>query len=396
MSLPPLYPLLFKTTEMHMPRKIVIALNSLERIGKEAKYLGGNSKILVVTDKSVRSAGAPDKAIDILKADGFEPYLLDSAEPEPRIEVLEAMSSFARKGGFEIVVGIGGGSVMDTAKLLAVSITNPGNLCDYIGPNLVKKRGIPTICVPTTAGTGSEVSQFAVFTFDNKKKTCGSPNIIPDMALVDPMLTISMPPSITAGSGMDALAHAVESLISIEATPLTDAFAFLAIKLVFKYLRRAYFRPNDVEARFNMSLAATVAGIPLCNAKMVIGHSISQTFGPAYRVPHGVSNAMTLPYIMKFYVLAAGEKLAQIAIESGSNSECLPTRDAAFIAAKAVKKLADDINIPASLENVGIAQESLPKMAEDILVNFPRPNSPINMNKDNVLKILQWMYKGEI
>jgi len=379
-----------------MPRKIVIALNSLESIGKETKFLGGTSKILVITDKSVRSAGAPDKAISILKVEGFEPSLLDNAEPEPRIEVLEEMSSFARKGGFEIVVGIGGGSVMDTAKLLAVSITNPGNLRDYIGLNLVKKRGVPTICVPTTAGTGSEVSQFAVFTFDNKKKTCSSPNIIPDIALVDPMLTISMPPNITAGSGMDALAHAVESVISTEATPLTDAFAFLAIRLVFKYLRRAFFKPNDIEARYYMSLAATVAGIPLCNAKMVIGHSISQTFGPAYKVPHGISNAMTLPYIMKFYVPAVSEKLARIAIESSEEVTCLSTMDAALMATKAVKKLAKDINIRNSLEDIGITQDSLSKIAEDTLVNFPRPNSPIDMNKDNVLKILQWMYAGEI
>ena len=379
-----------------MPRKIIIALNSLERIGKEAKFLGGSSKILVVTDKSVRSTGAPDKAITTLKAEGFEPSLLDITEQEPRIEVLEEMSSFARNGGFEIVVGIGGGSVMDTAKLLSVGITNPGNRRDYIGLNLVKKRGVPTICVPTTAGTGSEVTQFAVFTFNNKKKPCSSPNIIPDVALIDPMITISMPPSITAGTGMDALAHAVESVISTEATPLTDAFAFLAIGLVFKYLRRAYFRPNDVEARYNMSLAATVAGIPLCNAKMVIGHSISQTFGPLYKVPHGISNAMTLPYIMKFYIPAASEKLVRIAIESGEDVKCRSTMDAALMAAKAVKKLADDIDIQASLGNVGIAQESLPKMAEEILVNFPRPNSPIDMNKDKVLKILQWMYKGEM
>lgn len=396
MSFPLLYPLLFKSTEVHMPRKIIISLKSLERLGKEVKYLGDNSKILIVTDKSVKSAGAPEKAVNILKAEGFDPYLLDSAEPEPRIEVLEEMSHFAREGGFDIVVGIGGGSVMDTSKLLAASITNPGNLCDYIGPNLVKKRGVPTICVPTTAGTGSEVSQFAVFTFDNKKRTCGSPNIIPDVALVDPILTISMPPSTTAGSGMDALAHAVESLISTEANPLTDAFAFLAIKLVLTYLRRAYFKPNDIEARYNMSLAATIAGVPLCNAKMVIGHSISQTFGPAYKVPHGISNAITLPYVMKFYIPAACDKLAQIVFENDSDAVHLTSRETALKAVKAVKTLADDINIPASLKDFGIPQENLPKMAEDVLLNFPRPNSPIDMNKDGVLKILQWMYKGEI
>ncbi len=396
LSLPPIYPPLYKTTEMYLPRKIVIGLNCIEKLAREVGFVGGGSRVLILTDRFVRAAGAPDKAADLLRNEGLECSVYDEIESEPRIEVVEEVSSFAKAGRFDVVVGIGGGSVMDTAKLAAASVVNPGSLREYIGPNLLKKRGLPVICAPTTSGTGSEVTQYAVVNVDGKKKTCTSPLIIPDVALVDPTLAVSLPQNVTAGSGMDALAHAVESLISTEATLVTDAMAYIAIRLIFRYLRRAYYKPNDMDARYNMSLAATIAGIPLCNAKMVVGHSISQTFGPQFNVPHGVSNALTLPFIIKFYAPASSEKLARVAIEADQNVESLSSREAAVAAAKAVRNLAADVGIPGSLADVGVPEDVLPKMAEEVIANFPRPNSPIELNKNNVLEILRWMYLGEI
>ncbi|MGQ9781119.1 MAG: iron-containing alcohol dehydrogenase [Nitrososphaeria archaeon] len=396
MSLPPMYPPLYKTTEIHLPRKIVIGLNYIEKLAREVVYVGGGAKVLILTDRAVRAAGAPDKAASLLKNEGLECSVYDDIESEPRIEMVEEASSFAKAGRFDVVVGVGGGSVMDAAKLASASVSNPGNLREYIGLNLLRRRGLPLICIPTTSGTGSEVTQYAVVNVDGRKKTCVSPFIIPDVALVDPTVTLSMPQNVTAGSGMDALAHAIESLISTEATPVTDSLAYVAIRLIFRYLRRACYKPNDIDARYNMSFAATVAGISLCNAKMVVGHSISQTFGPEFNVPHGISNAITLPYVIKFYTPASSEKLAQVAIEADQSVEGLSSREASLAAARAVKNLAADIGIPGSLRSVGVTEEVLPKIAEEVLANFPRPNSPIELNKNNVLEILKWMYFGAL
>jgi alcohol dehydrogenase len=396
MSLTPLFPIFYRTAELYMPGKMVFGLNSLERLPKEVRFLGGTSRALILTDKPVRSTGTPEKALELLKKEGFETKVYDDLEPEPRIEIVEKAASFAKSFDPEVVIGIGGGSVMDSTKLVAASFTNPGSLKDYVGPNLLKRRGRPTICIPTTAGTGSEVTQYAVFTIDGKKKTCASPYIIPDIALIDPMLTLTLPPPVTAGCGLDALSHAIESLISTEATPITDELAYLATRLIFNYLKRAYYKPNDVEARYYMSMAATIAGIPLCNARMVVGHSISQTIGPMYKISHGISCAITLPYIMKFYAPVVSEKLAQIAVVIGEDVSQLSLKEAALISAVSVKRLLEEVGIPSTLKSYGIPKEMLPKLAEDSITNFPRPNSPIELNKENVLKILEWMYEGEI
>ncbi|MCX8189032.1 MAG: iron-containing alcohol dehydrogenase [Nitrososphaeria archaeon] len=396
MSSTPLFPLFYRTTDLYMPGKMVFGLNSLERLSKEVRFLGGNSKVLVMTDKPVLSTGSPEKASEILKKDGFEVKIYDNLEPEPRIEVVEDAANFAKDFDPDVIVGIGGGSVMDSAKLVAASFTHTGKLREYVGPNLLKRRGKPIICIPTTAGTGSEVTQYAVFTIEGKKKTCASPYIIPDVALVDPLLTLSLPSKVTAGCGLDALSHAIESLISTEATPITDELAYLAIRLIFNYLKRAYYKPNDVEARYYMSMAATIAGIPLCNARMVVGHSISQTIGPMYKISHGISCAITLPYIMKFYVPVVSEKLAQVAIESGEDVTNMQLKEAALMSAIAVKRLLEELNIPHALKSYGVPKEILPKLAEDSITNFPRPNSPIELNKENVLRILEWMYEGEV
>lgn len=391
-----LFPLLSRKSEFHIPRKIILGLNSLEGICKEARILGCESKILIVTDKSVRSVGAPDKAKQILKNEGYDILIFDGIEPEPEVGTVEKVVSLARSESVGLVIGIGGGSIMDTSKMVAMSLTNPGSIREYLGLNRVKRRGVPTICVPTTSGTGSEVTQYAVATVGEDKISCISPHIIPDVALVDPMLTVSMPSTVTAGSGMDALSHAIESIISTDSTPLTDAISFLTVKLIFKYLRRAYFKSNDIEARYHMAYAANLAGIALCNAKMVVGHTISQTFAPMYKIAHGISNGMTLPYIVKFYAPVVAEKLALVALEAGEYVENLSTIDSAFKAAKTIKDLADDIGIPSSLNSLGVQKETLHSLAERSFSKYPRPNSPIELKKENILKVINWMWEGTI
>jgi len=396
LSLKPVYQPVSRVSGFYAPRKITFGLNALDRIGSEAKFAGGEDRALIVSDPSLRVMGALNNVGDGLKKEGFEVEVYDEVEPEPRIEVVEKVAELARRDRFDVVIGVGGGSVMDTAKVASMSASNPGSVESYFGVNLVKKRGAPLVCLPTTAGTGSEVTMYAVITVGDEKRVITSPYIIPDVAVVDPMLTLTMPPNLTAGSGMDALSHAIESMISIEATPLTDAIALEAVKLIFDHLRTAYHKGTDLEARCHMSLAANMAGFPLCNAKMVLGHSISQTFGPPYGVPHGVSNGITLPYVMKFYVPAAADKLALIAKATGEDVKDLSAGQAATKAVKAVKMLADDLAIPSSLKDVGVPKDRLPALAELCLNRWPRPNSPIKLTKENVLKVFEEVWGGRL
>ncbi|MEM3403138.1 MAG: iron-containing alcohol dehydrogenase [Nitrososphaeria archaeon] len=389
-------PLLFRTSEIKAPRRIVFGLNSLERLCDEANLLIDPTETLIITDDVISKMGIVDKAYKKLEDGGYKASVFNKVEPEPKLETIEAVIDFARSKGFELVIGIGGGSVMDTAKIVSASLTNLGDIRRYIGPYLIKRRGAPIICIPTTSGTGSEVTLYAIVTIGTTKKACVSPHIIPDTALVDPMLSMTMPPSLTAGSGMDALSHAVESLLSTESTPFTDALAYLAIKLIFKYLKRAYQDPKDIEARYYMAYASTIAGIPLCNAKVVVGHSISQTFAAIHKVPHGVSTGMTLPYIMKFYAPLSAAKLAQMSKEIGLNVDGLSDMEAATQAIEKTKELADEVGIPKSLKDVGVLKESLPSMARDSIRNWPRPNSPIELNENNVLEVFNWMWEEKL
>ncbi len=396
MSSRSVYQPIFRTSGFYAPRKVTFGLNALDRVGVEAKFAGGEEKALVVSDPSLRALGVVNRVEDRLKKEGFEVEVYDEVEPEPQIEVVEEVAESARRGGFDVVISVGGGSVMDVAKVASMSISNPGSVESYFGVNLVKGRGTPLVCLPTTAGTGSEVSMYAVITVGDEKKAITSPYIIPDVAVVDPMLTVTMPPSLTAGSGMDALSHAIESMISIEATPLTDAIALKAVKLIFNHLRTAYYEGADLGARCYMSLAANMAGFSLCNGKMVLGHSISQTFGPPYKVPHGISNGITLPYVMKFYVPAAADKLALIAKAVGEDVEGLSVRQAARKAIKAVKMLANDLSIPHSLKDVGVPKDRVPALAKICFNQWPRPNSPIKLTKEVVLKVFEEMWEGRL
>ena len=389
-------PFLFRISEVKTPRRIVFGTNSLERICDEASLLIDPTRTLVITDNVISKMSVVDRASKALEHGGYKVSVFDKVEPEPKLETIEAAVDVARSRSFGLVIGIGGGSVMDTAKIVSAGLTNPGDIRQYIGPYLIKKRGAPIICVPTTSGTGSEVTLYSIVTMGAVKKACVSPHIIPDTALVDPMLAKTMPPSLTAGSGMDALSHAVESLLSTESTPFTDALAYLAIKFIFKYLKLAYHNPNDMEARHYMAYASTIAGISLCNAKVVAGHSISQTFAAIYKVPHGVSTGMTLPYVMKFYAPVSAAKLAQMSREISLNVDGLSDEEAAIRAIQKTKELADEVGMPKSLKDIGVQEEDLPSMARDSVLNWPRPNSPIELNGNNVLEILNWMWKGRL
>jgi len=390
-----IYPSLKQTTTFVSPRKIIFGVGSRGNIAKETRSLGG-SRVLIVTYPETAMASNVQEAVKALESDGIDVGVYREAEPEPRIEVAENLAVFTRAGKFDLIVAMGGGSVMDLAKIASMSVTNPGRVKDYLGFDLLPKKGAPLICMPTTSGTGSEVTMFSVLTVGKKKMDVVSLHILPDIALVDPALTVTMPPEVTAGTGMDALSQAVETVTSLAATPLTDALALTAVQLVGKWLKVAYSKGGNIEARSGMAMAATLSGLAFGSGKLTLGHSLAQTFGPLRNIPHGVSCGIALPYTMEFYLPAIPEKLFLIAEAMGVETRGVSTNEAAVEAIRAVKKLAEDIGIPSSLREVGFDRGQLLELAEICVKEWPRPNSPRELTKQSVLEVLERMWEGRI
>jgi len=383
----------YNISSLNFPRWIVFGPKAVERIGGEVNQLRG-SDVLIVTDETMVKVDHVDKIRSLLMKEGLRVEVYDGVEPDPHVEIADDVADVARKGGYNIIVGLGGGSSMDMAKVASITKQVKGSVREYAGVDKVMEKGLPLICIPTTSGTGSEVTPFAVFTIGEKKRSIASRYIVPDLALVDPLLTISMPPQVTASSGLDALSHAVESMMSLWSTPLTDALALEAVRLISKHLRTAYYQGKNFEARCHMALAATIAGLSFSGPGVVYGHSIAQTFGPIYQVPHGVSCAMTLPYIMEFYLPVATPKLAYIARAMGESLQNKSTREAAEKAVLAVRQLSQDLKIP-GLRDFGATREQLPSLAETCISDWPRANSPRQFTKESALEVFERMWAGK-
>jgi len=389
------YPSMNQMTTFVSPRKIIFGAGSRGNLREEIQSLGG-SRPLIVTYPKTASVANMAEVLRSLESDGMEIRVYEKAEPEPRVEVAEDLAGYTRAGKFDSIVGIGGGSVMDLAKIASMSVTNPGQIKDYLGFNLLRKKGAPLICIPTTSGTGSEVTMFSVLTVGSKKMDVASHYILPDVALVDPVLTVTMPPKLTAGTGMDALSQAVETVTSLAATPLTDSLALKAIQLVRNSLKVVYANGDNLKARSEMALAATLSGLAFGSGKLTLGHSLAQTFGPLRRIPHGVSCGIALPYIMEFYLPTIPEKLSIIAEAMGAETRGISVREAGIEAIRFVKKLAEDIDIPLSLREVGFDRDQLTLLAETCVKEWPRPNSPRELTRQSVLEVLEKMWEGRI
>ncbi|MCW4026068.1 MAG: iron-containing alcohol dehydrogenase, partial [Candidatus Bathyarchaeota archaeon] len=333
------------------PRKIIFGLNSLRMLGAELKELNA-SKLLVVTDPNIVKLGHVDRIREQL--DSAEIQVFSGIKQEPTISELEDLASQVRARDYEAIIGLGGGSVMDSAKIASFSAANPGPIRDYVGADKVHKKGLPLICVPTTSGTGSEVTRYAVIKYKRTKRAVASDLIIPDIALVDPALAVSMPPKLTVYTGLDALAHAVEAMISSWATPLTDALALGAIRLVFQNLERAYTKGDDLEARYNMSVAATMAGLAFNDPKVMLAHSIGQTIGPIYNIPHGLSVALPIPHMLDFYMDSSANKIAMMGEVAGVHDPEKTDEENAGTMIKELFRFYEKLNVPVSLKEFGI------------------------------------------
>jgi alcohol dehydrogenase class IV len=381
----------YKIMSLRSPHLILAGLGAFERLGPEAKGIGA-TRALVVTDKGVIDSGIGKKAQEILAKEGIGLEFFDRVIPDPDVACFESCLETAKKQKYDLIVGIGGGSSMDIASITSVMLTNPGTVYEYFGVGLVKNPGVPTILIPTTAGTGAEVTPNAILT-DTKeklKKAVVSPYILPRLAIIDPLLTVTMPPSVTSSSGIDALTHAVESYTSNNANILTDLFAKEAMILIGRSLRTAVANGNNLEARYDMSLGSLYAGISLANAGVTAVHALAYPLGGTFNVAHGIANGLLLPYVMEFNVLGNIPKFAQIAHFLGEKVDHLPLLDQAYQAAKAVKALYRDLKIPQSLTELKVPKEGIPAMAKAAMnVTRLMGNNPRVMTVQDVERIYE-------
>jgi alcohol dehydrogenase class IV len=345
------------------PRKILLGKDTVKRVGDEVKTLG-RSKAIIVTDPGLISAGFVKPVEDALHEAHIEVGIFDKVEPEPPARIVDECARMIREGRYDIVIGLGGGSSLDVSKGSAMMATHPGVLLDYVGAETFHKSGLPKILIPTTAGTGSEVTRSVVVADerDNTKKVVSSSLAIADVAILDPILTLSMPPDVTSNTGMDALVHAIESYVSLNASPFTEILAIEAIRLIAHNLPSAYSKGSDVTARYQMLLAANVAGLAFGSGGLGAVHALSYVIGSEYHMSHGRSNAIMLPHVMEFNKLGNLWKFAKIAEAMGENIKGLPLYEAAERSVEAVKKLLNMLHIPFGLSQYGISRDDLSKL----------------------------------
>lgn len=365
----------------HSASSIVFGRDAVLQLGEVASRLRAK-KALIVTDVILEKAGLLERVRQPLVAAGLTVFAFTGGEPEPSMRAALACYDQAKSFGPDVLVGLGGGSNMDLAKLAATLLKHGGGPHDYVGDDKIPGPVFPLICVPTTAGTGSEVSAASVVTDTENKIKVGilSNWLRPAAAIVDPLMTLSCPPKVTADSGIDALTHAIEAYTAIDNAdfplpanersvyqgkhPMGDICAERAITLVGKYLRRAVKDGQDVEAREGMALAALLGGLAFSNVGVALVHAMEYPVGGAVHCSHGAGNGLLLPYVMRFNLPAKIKAFAEIATLLGENVTGSTERAAAEKAIAAVEKLRADIGIPQRLRDLGIKQDQLRGLAE--------------------------------
>ena len=371
-------------------KKIVFGNGAFDTLPDHIRELKG-AHPLIILDKHLAGLGFRERVKEILSRDGFKVTLFDQhVEAEPRLEVADEGAKAALKGKCDIVVGIGGGSAMDVAKAVAVLAANRNKAADYLGLNKVPGPGLPKIMVPTTAGTGSEVTFTAVFVRQNLKKKEGmnSPYLYPELAILDPTLTLTLPPVSTASTGIDALCHAIESFTSISSSPMSEVFSLEAIRLISENLRTCVHNGRNLEAREKMLLGSLYAGLGLANAGVGAVHSLSYPLGGKYGVSHGLANTIMLPHVMAFNLPGALEKFAVIAEMMGELIDDLPLREAAYLAVEAVQSLIEDCGVYTTLEDLNIPAEAFSELAEVAMtVVRPLENNPRKVTIEDAIEI---------
>jgi alcohol dehydrogenase class IV len=362
-------------------KSIIFGAGSIARLGEFVRSAAGD-RVAVITDPGIVSSGLIRPALESLAAAGVEATVFDAVVADPPEPVVLAATEAARAFGAKGVVGLGGGSSMDVAKLVALIAGGGEALADVYGVGLARGPRLPLVLVPTTSGTGSEVTPISIVTTgENEKKGVVSPVILPDIALLDPELTLGLPPHVTAATGIDAMVHAIEAYASASPNnnPVSRALAREALRLLGRSLLAAVRQGDNRQARADMLLGAMLAGQAFANSPVAAVHALAYPIGGHFHVPHGLSNALVLPHVIRFNALAAGSVYAEIAPDLFPELADVGTQARADAFAEALAGLAPACGLQSRLREVGIPEDALPMMAADamkqtrLLVNNPRP-----------------------
>jgi alcohol dehydrogenase class IV len=379
-----------RTFSYELPTKIEFGAGISGRVPERVEECGGG-RVLLVADPGVLAAGVVDKVTDALENASMPYVLFSDIEPEPEARSIVDGVELARSEGCDAVVGIGGGSALDSAKSIAVMLENEGHIRDYAGQNLVPNPGVPMIGLPTTAGTGSEVTIWSVISEKEEKVKygVGSPYMTATIAMCDPELTLTLPPHITASTGIDALAHALESYVNKTTQPISEALSIRAMELIAKSLRTAVVAGENLEARSDMLLASLSAALAFNPTRLGLAHALVMPIGANYKILHSVGVAILLPEVMRYNLIGNLQKFAKIARIFGENTGGLSLRDAAGRSVKAISQLCEDVGIPDGLARYGVEEERLYELARDGIATGNVPVNPREPTVDDLVGIMR-------
>ncbi len=350
-----------------IPTVTLMGIGAHKEIPKQIQILGAK-KPLIVTDKGITAVGLTEKIVNLIKDEiGVTCPVYDETVPNPTDKNVHDGIEVYKKEGCDSIISLGGGSSHDCGKGIGILATNGGKINDYEGVDQSTQNMPPYIAVNTTAGTASEMTRFCIITDLSRKVKMAIVDwrTTPTVAVNDPLLMAGMPPALTAATGMDALTHAVEAYVSTAATPITDACALKAISLVAENLRAAVANGADMDARDKMAYAEYLAGMAFNNASLGHVHAMAHQLGGFYDLPHGVCNAILLPHVSAFNLIAKMERFVDMAVAMGENVEGLSIRAAADVCLESIKQLSKDVGIPSGLAELGVKEEDLPTMAEN-------------------------------
>lgn len=378
-----------------MPNVNFFGPGVVKKVGERAKMLNMN-RVLIVTDKFLRElANGPVKqAEDSLKAANVDYVIFDGVEPNPKIRNVEDGKKLYLKNQCDSIITIGGGSAHDCGKGIGIVLSNGDDLAACAGIETLEYPLPPLMAVNTTAGTASEITRHAVITNEKThlKFVVVSWRNVPLVSFNDPMLMLDVPTALTAATGMDALTHCVESYVSVNRNPITDAQAIQGIKLIAKYLRRAVANGHDIEARTNMAYASILAGMAFNNADLGYVHAMAHQLGGQYDAPHGVCCAVLMPTVEKWNIISNPQRFADIAQLLGENIEGLTVMEAAEKAIQAMVRISEDVGIPTNIKSLGALPEDFDMMAENALKDGNAFSNPRVGRKEDIIKLYQQAY----
>jgi alcohol dehydrogenase class IV len=380
-----------------LPTAIEFGRGYVNKLSEHVTKLGG-TKVLIVGDPGVLHAGIVQRLEAPLVSAGIPYTIFTEVGMEATIESVDNGTALAKERGCDLVVGVGGGSALDTAKAIGLMLKNPGNIRDYIGIDLVPGPGAPVIAIPTTAGTGSELTRFSVLSDKTAqaKLSVGSMFNCPALALCDPELTITLPPHLTASTGMDALTHALESYVNKATQPISEALSIQAMTLIAKSLRLAVVQGENIEARHDMLLASSIAAMAFNTTRLGLAHALAMPLGAYFKIPHGVVNAILLPEVMKFNIIGNQQKFAEIARIFGGNTEGLTVREAAERSVAAIRQLNKDIGITQNLTDYGVKEEHLDMIVDEAILSGNVPVNPVRTTKEDLKNICRSLMVPEV